>query len=110
MTKEKMTKVLVEMLSKYRRYYAELMYWETQYNFPEDDDMREHAQKYHVSLYKEAMEELKKVHDEFDYKYEDTDDEDIAYSIDFGKVVKSVNSEACEIAETMRKANGIYIQ
>lgn len=110
MTREAIVKDLVDMLSTYRRYRAELSYWAAQYNFPTDEKMRDHALPMMRISHADMLEELRSVHAIFDAKYEDTDDEDLAMEIDFEKVVKSVDKEASEIAEKMRTVNGIYIK
>lgn len=110
MTKTEIRNVLIEMLSTYCKYRAEMLYWVAQENCPIDEKMRERASRYANEIYSDLLQEIHEVRDAFDQKYEDTDDEEIAYSIDFEKVVKEVDKKASAVAETMRQANGIFIK
>ena len=101
---------LIDALKFYKRYYAELLYWAAQCNFPTDEKMREHASSPRNFLYDEAMKELHRVRESFYYMYEDTEDEEEAYAVDFDRVVRQIQAEAGEIAEKMRRVNGIFIK
>lgn len=110
MTKTEITNVLIEMLSTYCKYRAEMLYWVAQANCSIDEKTRDRASRYANEIYSDLLQEIHEVRDAFYYKYEDTEDEDIAYSIDFDEAVKEVNKKAIAIAETMRQANGIFIK
>ena len=101
---------LINMLETYKRYDAEIMYWETQYNFPVDETMRERALRHKNGLREDAEAERKRAVEAFLDKYEGTEHEDEAYQIDVTKVLREVHGGACKIAEEMRRANGIFIE
>lgn len=104
-----MTNELKEMLDTYRRYLAEFMYFEAQYNFPTSEEMREHAAacKPDQGI---VEREAKKALDVFNAKYQESEEyEDEYYRIDFASVLKEVKEEACTIAKAMRIANNVGI-
>lgn len=102
-------KEFYKMLETYKRYDAELMYFEVQYNFYKNKEMMEHAIMMRSILREEAERAYKSASEAFYYKYEDTDEEELANQVNSEKIAHSVHLEACRIAEEMRRANGINI-
>lgn len=101
---------LANTLETYKKYDAEFMYWETQYNFPVDESMRERALRNKNVLREYAEAERKRAVEAFYEKYEGTKYEDEANMVDVIRAMRKAHSEACEIAEQMRRANGIFIE
>ena len=97
-------------LETYKKYDAEFMYWEAQYNFPVGESMRERALRHKNGLREEAEAERKRAVDAFYEKYEGTEYEDEANVVDVISAMRKAHSEACKIAEQMRRANGIFIE
>ena len=100
---------LINMLETYKRYDAEFMYWEAQYNVPIDEAMRERALRHKNAFREDAEEERRMVVEAFYSAYEDTQYEDEANQVDVIRVQQRVHREACKIAEKMRRANGICL-
>lgn len=96
---------LANTLETYKKYDAEFMYWEAQYNFPVDESMRERALKHKNGLREEAEAERKRAVEAFCEKYEDE-----ANMVDVVRAMRKAHSEACKVAEQMRRANGIFIE
>ena len=105
-----LTEELTNTLETYIRYDAEFMYWEAQYNFPVDESMRERALRHKNGLREDAEAEIKRAVEAFFEKYEGTEYEDEANMVDVTEVLRKAHSEACKIAEQMRRANGIFIE
>lgn len=101
---------LANTLETYKKYDAEFMYWEAQYNFPVDESMRERALGHKNALREDAEAERKRAVEAFYEKYEGTEYEDEANQVDVIRVQQRVHREACKIAEKMRQANGIYLR
>ena len=101
---------LANTLETYKKYDVEFMYWETQYNFPVDETMRERALRHKNGLREEAEAERKRAVDAFYEKYEGTEYEDEANMVDVISAMRKAHSEACKAAEQMRRANGIFIE
>lgn len=101
---------LANTLETYKKYDAEFMYWETQYNFPVDESMRERAIRHKNGLREDTEAERKRAVEAFYEKYEGTEYEDEANMVDVVRAMRKAHSEACKIAEQMRRANGIFIE
>ena len=104
-----LTEELANMLETYKKYDAEFMYWESQYNFPTDEATRERALRHKNGLREDAEAERKRAVEAFFDKYEDTEYENEANQVDIIRAVRKAHGEACKVAEKMRRANGIFL-